>query len=1097
VNDCDCCETPAAAIPAEFENRPWLSAVGYRIGTFATFRKALTDALSRTPLLAGLTARVDDDYTITTIDLWSAVADVLTFYQERTANESFHRTATLRDSMLRLVRLIDYQLAPGAAATTQLAFTLDPGTTALIPVGTRVQSVPGQGQKPQKFETLIAIPADARFNRLRLFPAPSATEPTGADSDSVTVAPDADALAGAAALAPGDRVMLYAPGALEVLTVAELRPRDDDLTIRWTLPVEGAGFEAAFDAHDPTIRAHVLGRSFHLFGFDAPSTVVVPEQSDPTDDTTAYLTTADTDYSLDGGTGNAQISLDARYPGLKAGSLVLAVATTTSGTTAIPFSVAASSELHMTRTATTALPTEVTTQSGTVTRLDLSPLDLDTRTLADLLSSGGDIRDVVVYELLGAPLRFWPYAYPSTIGSSTVYLPGRRSGWSTVEVGRTIEKGVGKPGTTIEVNDLAPGRALLLTDGRGGTPIAGTISGAAVIGAGVSFGPTDTDPSTVEDIGLAPDETTPITVIVSGALDDPANLPNTTYELTVTIGSFPVQTIALDASTLGSGALADVAAALQAALQASLPGAPTFARALAWAMDGAIAVAPGVPGDRVVFGPSINDPDTVMALGLDATRARFLDGVVSAPIAPLLGTFPAGDVRVTLGVAAPADLPINVAVWTPADLSIAIQDAFSLTTLLTADDRVLVLPPLPRFEQRAFLRLALDVAAPFALDAATAVMLGNAGPASHGETVHAEIVGDGDASQPFQRFTLKKKPITYVPAATPGGVASSLQLLVSGVLWKEVPTLYGAEPTDQVYVTRIADDGTMTVQFGDGVAGARLPSGRQNIVATYRQGIGVAGRVGATKLTTLLDRPTGVKNATNPISADGGADPETMERAREAAPGTVRTFGRAVSLRDFEDTALMAGEVAKASATWVWTGELRAIHLTIAAQGGAVFSADGLARIRATLATERDPNHKLLIDNYTPVAVIVDASILVDDRYLTEQVLAAARTALLDALSFERRRFAEPVYLSDTFRVLQDVEGVLSVDVNVLDLKSTDASFRAAHGIDDSLGEPQPHLLMLPARPVGSMGTVLPAELAWVEVPAQDVTLLATGGISL
>jgi hypothetical protein len=37
---------------------------------------------------------------------------------------------------------------------------------------------------------------------------------------------------------------------------------------------------------------------------------------------------------------------------------------------------------------------------------------------------------------------------------------------------------------------------------------------------------------------------------------------------------------------------------------------------------------------------------------------------------------------------------------------------------------------------------------------------------------------------------------------------------------------------------------------------------------------------------------------------------------------------------------------------------------------------------------------------------------------------------------------------------------------------------------------------MLPARPAGSTGIVLTAELAMVEVPAEDVTLRTSGGLS-
>ena len=74
--------------------------------------------------------------------MWATVADVLTFYQERIANEGYLRTARLRDSILRLARLLDYQLRPGVAATTLLAFTLDKHAALRIPLGQLFQSVP-------------------------------------------------------------------------------------------------------------------------------------------------------------------------------------------------------------------------------------------------------------------------------------------------------------------------------------------------------------------------------------------------------------------------------------------------------------------------------------------------------------------------------------------------------------------------------------------------------------------------------------------------------------------------------------------------------------------------------------------------------------------------------------------------------------------------------------------------------------------------------------------------------------------------------------------------------------------------------------------
>lgn len=1104
--DCLCCTTPVAP---EVANRPGLSAVAYRIGTFTTFRKAITDELSRVPELAGLSTRVSDDYTITAIELWSAVADVLTFYQERLANEAFLRTATLRDSLLRLVRLIGYEFSPGAAATTRLAFTLESAARALIPVGTRVASVPVQGQKAQTYETLQAIAASGALNRVRIFSRPQPVSPTAAGQAEAHAAPDPAAIATCAALAPGERVMLYAPTATEVLTVGERGVTDDLLTLRWESPIGGGTFAAAYDGSQLGTRAYKLGRSFHLFGYDAPPVLVVAARAVPADATTTYLAQALTNYSLHGDSSSAsQLSLDARYTDLKPGSLLLAVATSGAATLAIPFAVTVVTEKLVERTATS-IPTgtltavTVTAVSNTVTQLTLAPLPGSSAAVDDLNAGSGDnIRNIVLHELVGNPLRFWPFAYSPTVTSRDIYLPGRRNGWSSVEIGRGIEKGAYVPGTSLALADLAPGRELLLTDAAGGAPLGGTVAAVSIVGSAVSFEATLTDKATISVMGLAPDQVTPITALVSRwHAANPALPSRPRAELSVRIGASRPVTLALEEGTLGGGGTASVALALENAIRAALPGAPSFALArVAEIVDGAntaFVVVPGVPGDEVSFGPTPGDPRTVADLGFDEAQARFLDGVVTARIGPLATGAPVnGALLVTSGEAPPQEIFTSFVFNDAVSIQATMVADFGLVGMVRDDDRVIVLPPLSEHEPRAHIRLFLDADPPPALDGASAVLLGNVAPASHGETVRREVLGDGDASQIFQRFSLKKELLTRVPGAVPGGIESTLQVLVNGVLWDEKPTLFGAGPRDQIYVSRMADDGISSIRFGDGEMGARPDTGRQNIVATYRHGTGLVGRVAAKQLSNLVDRPTGVKGVINLLPSDGGADPESLAHARETAPGSVRTFGRAVSLRDFEDLALMAGEVAKSAADWVWSGDRRVIHLTVAAQGGALFSADGLARLLAMLATERDPNHKLVIANYTAVAVRITAHLTVDPRHLNDVVLAAARAALLDALSFERRRFAEPVYLSDTYRVLQDVAGVLAVDIDALDLKSSDPGVRAAHGVDDTLPQPQRRLLMLPARPAGgSSPGVLPAEIAWVEIPSQDVLLTASGGL--
>src|SRR5712671_627487 len=173
LNSCGCC-----AGEPELEtitNRPGLNALAYRMGTYGEFLQRLLDQIRSASIadgpnqgaqpLAGLTTRSLDDPSIALLDAWAIVADVLTFYQERIANEGFLRTATERRSILELARLVGYRLRSGVAASTYLAFTVEgaqgaPGR-ATIPLATRVLSIPGQNEKPQTYETIEAIEAKA------------------------------------------------------------------------------------------------------------------------------------------------------------------------------------------------------------------------------------------------------------------------------------------------------------------------------------------------------------------------------------------------------------------------------------------------------------------------------------------------------------------------------------------------------------------------------------------------------------------------------------------------------------------------------------------------------------------------------------------------------------------------------------------------------------------------------------------------------------------------------------------------------------------------------------------------------------------------
>ncbi len=184
---CGCCDGVQIETPQVIDNRGGLSAVGYRIGEYGDFRASLQAGLSDSAFapMTGLLTRDDSDPTIALIDAFACAADVLGFYQERIANESWLRTATERVSLQELGKLIGYRLQPGVAAEAWLAFAVEtppqrpatlkpePGAfvtgvpeTVTLDAGLRVNSVPGPGEQPQAFETVETFEARWQWNAM-------------------------------------------------------------------------------------------------------------------------------------------------------------------------------------------------------------------------------------------------------------------------------------------------------------------------------------------------------------------------------------------------------------------------------------------------------------------------------------------------------------------------------------------------------------------------------------------------------------------------------------------------------------------------------------------------------------------------------------------------------------------------------------------------------------------------------------------------------------------------------------------------------------------------------------------------------------------
>ena len=86
------------------------------------------------------------------IEWWAYLCDILTFYNERIANQAYLGTADLPESVNRLIFLLGYRPRPGIGATGTLAALATGPAPFTLPAGFQVQSKPGPGQQPQIFE---------------------------------------------------------------------------------------------------------------------------------------------------------------------------------------------------------------------------------------------------------------------------------------------------------------------------------------------------------------------------------------------------------------------------------------------------------------------------------------------------------------------------------------------------------------------------------------------------------------------------------------------------------------------------------------------------------------------------------------------------------------------------------------------------------------------------------------------------------------------------------------------------------------------------------------------------------------------------------
>jgi hypothetical protein len=1185
---CGCCQGIQKITPVNEANAPGLPAISYRVGTHSTFLETMIARLSNLslsippssgsgpnvnirPLLA-LTTRAETDPSIAFLDAWATVADVLTFYQERIANEGFLRTATERRSLLELARLVGYRLRPGVAASVFLAFTVSDGFQGDIPQGTRAQSIPGVGQSPQFFETSVDLPARDEWNTLQ--PRLNRPQLITLNSNSATDAATREMLylAGTSTkLNPGDAILFVfgdAPGqqVRRLVQSVNVQPSDDRTQIV-LLPrhvglgsatqgtVESAvqpfideaansypGNELAADISQKlndllqeissdstdeavaemlqTLISHLRDVQDILHKRRKPSRLepwvariisvlnslssgLLAKPPGPADKSMkAIPLDPSPQFSPLGGLGTILGSL-AKPPSVQpANSLRLArsVAQTFSpqsdlapqlitalnpGTGALLYQALANTNVPQSQVEIYAFRAKAALFPGTY------PGDSTTTQTRGDTDGTNTIKTTFAAPTIAIS---WPgnaeaSAPPSAVPLDTTYdgvqantwvaidrpvikdgstVAGRRITYHQLSSVQTLSKSTSDTngGFTARVTQLTLdppwlnelSRSELGADLKSSPFLHGTTVYAQSEQLALANEPIDNDieGNTIELDDVYDGLVSGRWIIVSGERTDISNVTGVTSSELVMISG-----VAQGSQALGC---------------APVPSSdPPFSQI--WYTTEA-----NPNGDRLVVG-QLSSPLSLSSYGVATmvnqqycTQIQLASGQYANAYVPSQaeskGDFSAFD---GLLVDPQSGIPI------PGGFFVPPPTAGGLWAWRISSDAVHTI-------------LTLANALAYTYDPNSFTIYGNVVKATHGQTV-SEILGSGDSSKSMQKFTLSQSPLTFLSAATPSGDASTLVVRINNVEWPEVDDLADLGPADRGYITDTDNAAKTSSIFGNGVHGARLPSGPQNVTARYRYGIGSQGNVAAQQISQLATRPLGAKSVINPLAATGGADRDSADQARRNTPISFLAIGRLVSVQDYADFSRTFAGIGKAASTRLTDGRRQVVHVTVAGAEDIPIdqNSDVYQNLLQALQLYGDPVLPIEVAVRSLELLVIIARVHVLPDYEWEAVEPLIRQTLLSTFGFDQRDLGQTVFQSEVTSAIQSVEGVDYVDLQILDSVSENIPVQRLAALAGTLmlrDYVEADLARIDPTATDPAKRILPAQLAILTPDVPDTLLL-------
>lgn len=313
---------------------------------------------------------------------------------------------------------------------------------------------------------------------------------------------------------------------------------------------------------------------------------------------------------------------------------------------------------------------------------------------------------------------------------------------------------------------------------------------------------------------------------------------------------------------------------------------------------------------------------------------------------------------------------------------------------------------------------------------------GNVVAAAHGETKPARVLGSGNGALNHQRFLLEVGDVSFVPdPGMPSGVRADLAVSVAGESWTQRANLADSGAADAHYQVRPNEDGSLWIEFGDGRHGRRLPTGGNNVLVNYRQGVGAAGNLPPGSPFKAVHPNPLIAGVNQPMAAAGGGERESVAALRENAASALLALERAVSLSDFGALARANAGVAQAIALRLPTGrgQREKVEVVVVPAGGGSFTPALKGSLEAFLLAHSLPGVQPLVSAYQPLALRLKVSVRIrPEAFQAEAVKAAVNAALAAAFARERRQLGQVLYRGEVYGVVEAVTGVENSDLELL-----------------------------------------------------------------